>query len=652
MKQLPKIALFLFLAVALSGMVESAFGQLRNRQPARPATPAQGSNQQPSANQRQTPARPQPSLTPAFVRKQNGSATLVLIADAGRFPNAPALGGLSGCDFDAAGLARGFERAEIPAANIVSQCKVPLLGWTKENVNSELDRFAGAARRNDTLIVVLIGKTVQKGDLHYFCTADTSDAALTDTGNETGLIELTDFANRIAKSPATHKTLILDIVGKEGFPDMSGWSPPSGLWVIASASAKETPMRESRLVPNSRETRSVFCYYLAQGLFGPADMIGNNDGEISLFELSEYAANNTRAYAERAERIQNPRLTKSSQNVQQVATQPPTAGRGVQPQPRPQQNATSAVNFTVGRSDGRGLRIDPYAIDEYSVRLTTADRSASAGNRVVQSLYLDLRKSFADAEKRYLDDPKNTIDVTDAMKRQQRGAAFVNSNFLDPVLAADPKHKTALLARASIYRGHGNYESALKDYQAAEELFELFITDAKPKVEQEDVSDFSNVSDSARSGTSRSGNDLTVEAVPIYRSFSKSSGSVTTLNRGEKIFVQEVKFGESNYADDEWIKIRAYPEHSTPVEGWVHRDYVFWSPEAADWYTPIDKLGRMYRDKAEQLERAARALEIKARRAARAAVGLAIAAQIVGGDVGRGTTGRCCRYGGAGADTR
>jgi hypothetical protein len=508
-----------------------------------------------------------------------GPQQRVLIISAGRLPDAPNFSGLNGADFDADALARAFEYTGVPRENIVFQSKN---GWTREAVLQRLDEMGASSRPGDSLVIVLIGKTVQKRGLHYFCAADTTDAAITENEN-TGLVRISEIAEQISGRAATHKALILDLVGNDGFPNFDNLEPQD-LWLLTSATAREESRRESGLVPGSREVRGVFDYYLAQGLFGMADLIGNNDGTVTFNELANYATQNTRAYAERAGSRQTPQMLGTM--VQQVG------------------KAESV--FNIGEKREGTLAKSQYVFDESHLAKSLSNYLALVGNAIVMSAQADLRKSFADANERSIQslgkENADAVDVTDYLKRQGDANTFAIANFLNPALN-DPDNKMARLAIATAARAWGDYDDALPNYTDAGELFELYVVDRMDEKQ------------------SPSGNDLSLESVFLHSEASTTSRSGQPLKRGEKVFALDFSKGRSGEPNDDWIKVRAYPSpESNYVEGWVHRDYLYWSPEAAEWYTPEDGLAKLYANnveqfahEAEKLERQAVALEADAR---------------------------------------
>ena len=130
----------------------------------------------------------------------------------------------------------------------------------------------------------------------------------------------------------------------------------------------------------------------------------------------------------------------------------------------------------------------------------------------------------------------------------------------------------------------------------------------------------------------------------LYHKLRNSPSPISTLQTAEllqKVFVQALQ-SNSDRSRDDWILVRAYP-HKEPnyVEGWVHRDYLFWSPDAAEWFSPEDGLSRMYSANAARFEAeidrqmaAARAREAQAARRARLGAIAQIAGSYIGGTAG------------------
>ena len=578
--QTTKLTLVISL-VLFWGFADLAFGQARRI--VRPPSAQQEQSQQGTQQQ-----RTRQSVAPAVPQQR------VLIVSAGRLPDAPNFGGLNGADFDADALARAFEKSGIPRENVffISQN-----GWTQEAVLGRLEEMKMSSRAGDSLIVVLIGKTVQKQGLHYFCAADTTDAAITGNNANRGLVRISALAEQISSCAATHKALILDLVGKDGFPDFSNLEP-EGIWLLTSAAAREESLREGGLVPGSREVRGVFNYYLTQGLLGMADLIGNNDGVVSFNELANYATQNTRVHAEKVGTRQTPQMLGTM--VQQVGT--------------------TAV-FNIGQKMEGTLAANRHVFDESHLINSLSDYLASAGNAIVMSAQADLRRSFGDADKRS-SQQENNVDVRDYLKRQGDANAFAIANFLNRALD-DPENKMARLAIATAKRACGDYDDALRNYDDAGELFELFVIEPTSDVTGKTSSQF--------------GNDLTLERVSLYSEASANSRTVTQLPRGAKVFAQKFAKGRSGQPNDDWINVRVYP-YMEPnyVEGWIHRDYIFWSPEAAEWYTPLDGLARMYEKNALAQAAVAKNRAALAQRAAKLSVGTGIASQYVGGWAGVG----------------
>ena len=560
------------------GFTDLAFGQ-RFGQQRRPL--AQPQQPQPETQRQDTPSQQQPG-TQARQPVPTTGTQRVLIISAGRLPDAPNFGGLNGADFDADALARAFGKTGIPSENIVFQNRN---GWTQSAVQERLSELTASSRSGDSLVVVLIGKTVQKRGLHYFCAADTPDSAMMGSA-DTGLLRISALAEQIAGAAATHKALILDLVGNNGFPDFSNLET-QGLWLLTSAAGEEESLRVSGLVPGSREVRGVFNYYLTRGLLGMADLIGNNDGIVSFNELANYATQNTRAYAEKAGTRQTPQMLGTM--VQQVGT----------------------TVFNIGQKREGTFATNQHVFDEDHLIKSLSNYLALVGNAIVMSAQADLRRALVEANEQAIQligqENANVIDVSVSLKRQGDANTFAIANFLNPALN-DPENKMARLAIATASRAWGDYDDALPNYNDAGELFELYIVDRK--------------GEGAENRNSQFGNDLTIERVPLRSEASETSRAVgQPLPRGAKVFAQGFAKGRTGQPNDDWIKVRAYPSMEPDyVEGWIHRDYLYWSPEAAEWYTPEDGTARLYASnakrfsaRAEELERQARALEADAR---------------------------------------
>jgi hypothetical protein len=165
----------------------------------------------------------------------------------------------------------------------------------------------------------------------------------------------------------------------------------------------------------------------------------------------------------------------------------------------------------------------------------------------------------------------------------------------------------ARLAIAVASRAWGDYDDALKNYDDAGELFDLYVVDR--------LEDMKDAKLESQDKISRFGNDLTLEKVPLRSEASATSRVVHQLSRGRKVFAQEFAKGRTGEPNDDWIKVRVYPfMEPNYVEGWIHRDYLYWSPEAAEWYTPEDGLMKMYTANTERFQSRAQALEQSAAR--------------------------------------
>jgi len=601
--QTTKLTLIISL-ILFVGFADLAFGQIRRplqqqRQPAaQPQQPAAGQQQRATPQQGAQTRQPAQPATPQ---------QRVLIISAGHLPQAPNFGGLNGADFDADALARAFEHAGIPRENIVYQNRG---GWTRDAIMERTSEIAQISRRGDSLVIILIGRTItnRQGD-HFFCAVDTTDATISGSGN-TGLVDIFSMGGQIVRSEASHKALILDLVGNDGAPDFSNLEA-QGLWLLTSAATGQESLRESGLVPGSREVRGVFNFYLAQGILGMADLVGNNDGVVSFNELSNYVTQNTRAHAARAGVRQTPQM------IGEMIPQP------------------GVTVFNIGRQRESALAMNRHVFDESHLISFLSDYLAFVGNAIVMSAQAEVSRAFAAADEQIIrtmgQADVEMMDVTDYLRRQGDANAFAIANFLRPAVDA-PENRMARLAIATAYRAWGNYDAALRNYNEAGELFELYIVaqldDMGGEITREDR-------------FSQFGNDLTIDRVPLRNNPSTTSQTVAHLRRGEKVFVQDFSQGASRLPNDDWIKVRAYPT-AEPVEGWVHRDYLFWSPEAAEWFTPEDGLQRMYNANAERFMAQARALEADARaremRGARVAGITSIVGQFVpyGGYVQRG----------------
>ena len=593
--------------VLFVGFADLAFGQIRRplqqqRQPAaQPQQPAAQQQQQPSTTQQQQGVQTRQPV------QQTGPQQRVLIISAGHLPRATNFGGLNGADFDADALARAFEASGVPTENIIFQNSS---GWTRDAIVERVNGIAQSSRRGDSLVVILIGRTItnRQGD-HFFCAVDTTDATISGSGNA-GLVDIFTIGGQIVRSEASHKALILDLVGDNGAPDFSNLEA-QGLWLLTSAAAGQESLRESGLVPGSREVRGVFNFYLAQGLLGMADLVGNNDGVVSFNELANYATQNTRAHATRAGVRQTPQM------IGEMTPQPGVSA------------------FNIGQQREGTMAMNQHVFDESHLISSLSDYLAFVGNAIVMSAQAEASRAFAAADEQAIrtmgQDSAGMVDVTDYLRRQGDANTFAIANFLRPALD-DPENRMARLAIATASRAWGDYDNALRNYNDAGELFELFVVDRLG-----DLGEEATYADRF----SQFGNDLTIDRVPLRNNPLATSQTVAHLRRGEKVFVQDFSQGASGLPNDDWIMVRAYPSVE-PIEGWVHRDYLFWSPEAAEWFTPEDGLQRMYDGNAARFIARAEALEADARaredRGARIAGITSVVGRFVpyGGQVQRG----------------
>lgn len=200
--------------------------------------------------------------------------------------------------------------AGFPVTNVfvvADQAPVPKYLPSRANVERQVELVVSLPGENDLLVVVLCGRVLHRDGKSYLCPLDASLANIEKTG-----IDLQTVFQQISGSAAKHKLLVLDVVpatSQEAAgvldPLLERWRDvPAGMSVWFSCGKGESSIAVASL------DWTIFMHYLVRAWDGGADQQGDKDGTVSLRELADYVAAETRQQAKTAgNKTQSPVLS-------------------------------------------------------------------------------------------------------------------------------------------------------------------------------------------------------------------------------------------------------------------------------------------------------------------------------------------------------
>jgi uncharacterized caspase-like protein len=183
---------------------------------------------------------------------------------------------------------------------------------TYANIDRTVKQVLKQLQKGDQLLIVLSGHGLMISGKSYYCPEDADDAQ-----PKTTLLDIEQLYQIVEQSKATNKMLIVDacrnrpsdstveipdnvvqqtsqdpLKGRKAASGAKGIEklppPPAGIVLLTSCNEGEYSFEDSNL------KHGVFTHFLINAVQGKADM--NNDGLISLLELSNYVCEETPLY--------------------------------------------------------------------------------------------------------------------------------------------------------------------------------------------------------------------------------------------------------------------------------------------------------------------------------------------------------------------
>ncbi|MGH9518396.1 MAG: caspase family protein, partial [Terriglobales bacterium] len=167
----------------------------------------------------------------------------------------------------------------------------------KANIERQLGLLLDLVERGDVLLIAFSGHGVHLGKTSYLCP---TEARLEEPKS---LVSLDVVYERLKESPAALKLVMVDACrndprqpGQKSVARGSGRiadalareKPPEGVLLLSSCAPGEISWEEAEF------HNGVFMHFVIGGLQGPAD--ADQNGKITLHEMSKYAADKTNAY--------------------------------------------------------------------------------------------------------------------------------------------------------------------------------------------------------------------------------------------------------------------------------------------------------------------------------------------------------------------
>jgi len=436
---------------------------------------------------------------------------------------------------------------------------------TREVILSRLQSVAQRTQSDDSVVVIVIGHGREVGGVSYLCPSDASDEALhrKDVADRE-LVAIPVVSDLLKQAPAHNKLLIVDACRDTGAPQDSFVrkleKTPEGVCVMTSCSQRQYSYSSPQLVPG--DDRPIFTHFVAEGLAGDADLIGNNDGQVSLFELFSYTYRKTKEAAGDIGESQDPELF-----------------TGV---------STSFAVSTTGSFAPRMVTTSDAGLEHRQTALLMADSSLRLireGEQRFKTDYDEFAKAPVDHYGRQRDDAAIYRD-------HHNRVCLALGTYITPALELDRDCRVAHLARGFSYRSCGAYREALADYEQAHEHFELFVKGDSAGMEQ-----FLEVDEYRRPKTNEKGqpvlklrekkSSIRVDEVALRSEPSADGSVVRKIGRQSKVRVEKI----TNRAGSEWLLVTAVNDQVLPQAGWLPRQQTHWFAEAADLYIPASPLG-------------------------------------------------------------
>ena len=502
------------------------------------------------------------ALAKAELERANGAPVErhALIVAIREYPDSTQLASLPGTNQDAHRLAGVLRRGGFDEEDVVVVCddaSTPELQPTRENIDRELRKIVQGKNEDSLVAIFLTCHGLSLADESYICPSDASDAALSDPEKAAQqLISVKDIATRLSEQcKAPMRLLVVDACRDTSNDRTAGYvknvealeKPAEGLWLMSSCSEGQYSWMSDQI--REGERHALFSHFIAKGLEGDADLLGNNDGEVNLFELYTYTFVKTQEAAAEIEEHQTPELF------------------GL------------ASPFCLARTSSFITRR----------KLTTSDpqlEAARSAEQLAEDVVLNLR--LADLEYRdTVSAPKvNEETVTKSSQVLHRYLCHLLGNRVRTALELDEDCRLAWVAKGLCYRTCGLYEDAFSAFQQGGEHFSLFVKAQPDSIKRYVAYDRRK----NRIWRDRDGN-------PVPRIQKSQEGALGYVGLFEhpgdeepKYSVERQKKVRISKIQDPWLYVDAIDDQEIVEGGWIHRDEVHWFPEAIDLYTPTSPM--------------------------------------------------------------
>lgn len=421
---------------------------------------------------------------------------------------------------------------------------------SRSNILKAVQRIVSRSSKNDEILIVVTSHGIALNGESYLCPNDVNDDALYGSAPQR-LISIKEITNKLSACPAQNKLLVVDACRDVSRSRTAGFvtamqKPPEGIWLMSSCSEKQSSYMSPAL--QEGESHAVFSYYLAEGLSGKADLIGNYDGKVSIAELQTYTYNKTREECERLNVNQTPELFGGLAGIYTVSTVANYAPEKlpVTSDPEVERRQTSAL------------------------MASSAVQKINAAQQRQVDQYVGFQKSGFTTQRMQTLHQENHLEM-----------CYILGNYLTPALQLDPNSKLAHLGRGHIFRSSGLYAEAADAYTSADEHFELYA--------MADPQKLGRALDQATSSTSSSSSNsalanLKLSKIALRADPNSQAEIVGSVTPHAKIRVSHVSTDQ--VTDSQWLRITMVDDVELATTGWISRENVIWFKEAADIYTP------------------------------------------------------------------
>lgn len=444
---------------------------------------------------------------------------------------------------------------------------------TRANIMRKITELAGRAQAGDTLVIVLIGHGRELEGKSYYCPADASDAALDDPMlADKELIAIPAITAELVKSKAADKLLIVDACRDASLTPARFVTNlatiPSGICIMTSCSRGQSSWISSQI--SESEAKPIFSHFLGEGISGEADLLGNNDGEVTIHELFTFAYNKTQDAAARIGRTQGPELFSGT-------------GRSF------------AVSRLVSNPLTRALVTNNAVLEGRQ----NASLLAEIGLQHVRDGERQFNFEIQKLKNKTSDEIKAGNLFRPIYGEHHDNLCYSLGTYLSPALDFNAECRTAHLARGFIFRASGMYAEALREYQAAREHFDLFIKGDVREIERylayKDGTELKdergdpvlNVAETKISDQVKS-----IEEVSLFAEPNVKAEVVQPIARDAKVRVERIE----TVGGKEWLQVVAAGDKSLDRPGWLPREQALWFPEATRIYVPESLMNAKFGD--------------------------------------------------------